>query len=209
MVIGTVILLVVILQMHKKSSTSGTMSIDIIPDNYSFLLFPKNKDVSIYKENDFSSAYENQTVDRAVTATYDEIQEGVIGMIVDDKNDGFIKFTALQFLPEGNQKVLIEAWKKTLFYQGYTDAAYDITDLGKGIKKVRLELVDDKHARSRIYIYLTDGANITGIKPIETKSGFLWVAMFINFVIGFLILYVISIVVFRDWKLKILKSEKE
>ena len=95
-VIGTVILLVMILQMHKKSSTSGTMSIDNIPDNYSFLLFPKNKDVSIYKKNDFSSTYENQTVNRAVIATYDEIQEGVIGMIVDDKNDGFIKFTALQ-----------------------------------------------------------------------------------------------------------------
>ena len=141
-----------------------------IPNFYMFLLFPKNH-VNIYKSASGDSEGIIGRLDSAVTASKKEILSGEIRIVINEKDDGYIKLSDLNYIPISGEDEMLEKWQRRLFLQGYTQGKWKSEKIDSNTWQITLLLVDSQHVRSDQYVFVTDGVNVLRVKDINSRSG--------------------------------------
>ena len=137
-----------------------------------FFYFPPNH-VSIYKAPGGDIGGIIGRLDRAVVASKKEILSGEVKVIINEKDDGYVKLSDLSYLPTSGEKEMLEKWQRRLPLQGYTQGKWQRDKINRNTWQVTLLLIDSEHARSEKYVFETDGVNILRVKDINSRSGVL------------------------------------
>ncbi len=143
-----------------------------IKDNSSFLMFPTDQSY-MYKTKYFKDTEILGKTERAVIVSCREAKSGIVKIIVNEKEDGYVKLSTLRYLPPDNYSKYIKDLEDVLHYQGYTSGKFVIKPLDSKVYSIVMVLKDSKHARQHEYRYKTDGDTVFEIKPIRVTSG-LW-----------------------------------
>ncbi len=156
----------VILVVHLRSEpTSPETDIESLSPHFQFLMFPRGE-VRLFATRDLTQASTRTMLNRPVSASFAELQSGVIGVVMESGGRMFAARSDLAFLPVAGADQF-ESWKRAACPAG-TRCSWKAGSAGGGRRMVRLKLEDRKHARSTTFQYVTDGERLlAAFKPIR------------------------------------------
>ncbi|MCX6826445.1 MAG: tetratricopeptide repeat protein [candidate division Zixibacteria bacterium] len=153
-------------QQFQKLKSSG---INNIPPDYKFLLFPKDGTM-VYKTPEFSRGDEIAKLERAITVQYSDLNKENIGVIIDEKNEGYVRRSSLRFLPRDNTpdykktRDYIAGWVDAIkFDTNYAEGYGGVYHLQAGKAIVYFRLVSADRVCGSAYNYETNGDKIIAV----------------------------------------------
>ena len=177
----------VILVVHLRSEPSSPETdIESLSPHFQFLMFPRGK-VRLFATGNLAEGSAGGILSRPVSASFAELQSGVIGVVMESGGRMFAARSDLAFLPVAGADQF-ESWKQAACPAG-TRCSWKAGSAGGGRRMVRLKLEDRKHARSTTFQYVTDGERLlAAFEPIRWSIFDVAEALVIWFVAGALTL---------------------
>jgi len=168
------------LRAHYRSSTTDRGEPGRVP-RIQFLMFPQ-PGTPVFTTPTFTTQMGHATLERAIEVSPDEIDQQCVGISIGDQR-GFLKLTSLRYLPPHGDETLVSKWKAVRASRGNLAGKWSVEPLPDGKSRVRLELIDDGHARSTTSCYETDGERVIRVLSLTISSGVLMAL----YVFGFLL----------------------
>lgn len=161
-----------------------------------FLMFPTDESYA-YKTKYLNESEKLSKIERAITVSSQDISSKVARIIMNEKEDAYVKLSTFRYLPSADHEGYIVNWKKYLYYQGYSSGEFRIAPSNNNSFSITIILKDSRHARQYKYRYNTDGIAVFDIRPTRVMSGLdlvkyavtyfmvlLFVVIILNLVIG-------------------------